>query len=303
MLAYAAQLHSHAAAKALAAKGQATVLPIVKRLAGSGDPDQRCGALRTLGYLYWMGPVPRNYYGAEPQRATTAIAKAIELIAGAGDDTDPLVRRCAAEALGLIGSENESVFAIIRKLATDDDPLVRTAALRMSKYRFNSHAHNTAVAYALLTGKPFGDRTSAWLAGNLLNHYRLKGPIDLNLASRFLRRVGPGQGGRVVGSLGDLLRRVRLPDGKPSLNRPDVLPGVLHVYALGYRNYMLYGVERWITLKANIPAFRNKMDELKTEIERLRRDRPEDWEELSRRYEDAIDGLRNLIEKSEKAKE
>lgn len=303
MLGYPAELHSHAAARALATRGEATALPIARRLANSVDPEQRCAALRTLGYLYWMGPVPRNYYSAEPQRVTPGIAKAIELIAGAAADPDPMVRRCAAEALGLIGSENETVFATIRKLGTDDDPLVRTAALRMSKYRFNAHAHNIAVAYALLTEKPFGDHTSAWLAGNLLNHYRLKGPVDLGLVSRFLQRVGPGQGGRVVDSLGDLLRRVKLPDGHPGLNRPDVLPGVLHVYALGYRRYMLYGVERWIALKSNIPLFRKKSHELKSEIERLRRDRPDGWEDLSRRYEDAIEGLSGLVEKAEQAKE
>jgi len=302
MLGYPAELHSHAAARALAARGEATALAIANRLVASPDPQKRCGGLRILGYLYWMGPVPRNYYGARPQTVTPAVARAIAAIAPAADDPEPMVRRCAAEALGLIGAENESVFATVRKLATDDDPLVRTAALRLSKYRFKSHAHNTAVAYALLAERPFGDHTSAWLAGNLLNHYRLKGPIDLARVSRFLRRLGPGQGGPVVNSLGDLLRRVKLPDGRPALNRPDVLPAVLHLYALGYRDYMLYGVERWIASKSNISLFRDKIAELRTETERLRRDKPNGWKDLSRRYEDAIAGLGRLIEKAEKAR-
>ncbi|MHC4505757.1 MAG: hypothetical protein ACYTFI_20830, partial [Planctomycetota bacterium] len=179
---------------------------------------------------------------------------------------------------------------------------VRTAAARLSKYRFNSHAHNTAVAYAILAERPFGDGTSLALAGNLLNHYRLKGPIDISAAGRYFLRVGPGQGGDVVGGLGDMLRRVRTPDGVPSLNDPRVMPGVLHLYAIGYRNYMLYGVERWIAFEENLPAFRGKVDELRTEIGRLRRERPEGWEDLSRRYEDAVGGLADLIEKSEKGK-
>lgn len=124
----------------------------------------------------------------------------------------------------------------------------------------------------------------------------------MNVVGRYLLRVGLGQGGDVINGLGDMLRRVKTPDGIPSLNDPRTIPGVLHLYALGYRNYMLYGVERWIALKANIPIFRKKSAEVRSEIERLRRDRPEGWEDLSRRYEDATDGLRDLIEKSEKAK-
>ena len=294
--------HSHAAAKALAARGEAALWPIVRRLAGSDDPDRRCGALRALGYLYWLGPVPRRYYDAATREVTPAVARAIGLIGGLATDADPAVRRCAAEALGLIGAANDEVFTILRKLATDDDALVRTAALRMAKYRLKSHAHTTALAYALLADRPFGDCTSTNLAANLLNHYRLKGPIDVAAAGRFLRRLGPRQGGGAVGDLGDLLRRLKAPDGEPSLNRPDVLPAVLHLYALGYRNYMLYGVERWITLKRNVPAFARKVDELRTEIERLRRDKPRGWRDLSRRYEDAVGGLTDMIEKARKAR-
>jgi len=301
-LGYPTMLHSHAAAKALAAKGEATVLPIIERLAASADPDERCGALRALGYLYWMGPVPRNYYGVAPQTVTPAIAEAVSAIGKAAGDADPLVRRCAAEAASLIGAENDDVFAIIRKLAVDDDPLVRMAAVRSSKYRFKTHAHNTGVAYAVLREKPFGDRTSACLAGSLLNHYRLKGPIDPAQISRYLQRIGPGRGGNVVSSLGDTLRRIKLPDGRPGLNHPDVLPGLLHVYALGYRDYMLYGVERWIAYRANAPAFRKKVEALNAEIERLRRGKPEGWADLCGRYADAVEGLKALIEKAETAK-
>jgi sialate O-acetylesterase len=299
MLGYPTMLHSHAAAKALAAKGDATVWPLVRRLVGSNDPDQRCGALRTLGYLYWMGPVQRNYYGVQPQKVTPAIARAIGLIEEASKDADPLVRRCAAEALSLIGSEDEQSFQIIKRLAVDDDPLVRTAALRMSKYRLKTHAHNTDVAYALLEHKPFGDRTSAHLAGNLLNHYRLLGPIDVSAVARFLEQVAPGRGGGVIGSLGDLLRRVKMPDGRPALNHPQAVPAVLHLYGIGYRNYMLYGVERWISYNDNVPAFREKVRQLRSEIQRLHREKPERWQDLSRRYGDAIDGLNELIDRTE----
>jgi len=301
MLGYPAELTSHAAAKALAAKGEKKALPIVKRLLNSPDPDLRCGALRTLGYLYWMGPVERRrYYSVPPQPVTPAIAKAIEMAATAADDPDPWVRHCTVEALGLIGSENDQVFQVVRKLAVDNDPRIRTAAARLSKYRLKTHAHNTGIAYALLNEKPFGDRTSAALAANLLNHYRLKGPIDTDIVGRFLLRVEPGQGGDAISNLGDMLLRVRTPDGIPSLNHPRIIPGVMHLYALGCRDYMLYGVERWIAREENIPAFRRKIDELKTEIKRLQRDRPEHWLDRSRRYQDAVKGLDELLKKSEK---
>ena len=105
----------------------------------------------------------------------------------------------------------------------------------------------------------------------------------------------------MAGGLGDMARRVKMPDGRESLNDPRVLPGVLHLYSLGYRNYMLYGVERWIAKRGNVPVFRRKISELRAEMDRLRRDRPDGWEDLSRRYEDAVDGLGELVKKSDKA--
>jgi sialate O-acetylesterase len=300
MLGYPTMLHSHAAAQALAAKGEAAVWPLVTRLIDSNQPDQRCGALRTLGYLHWMGPIPRSYYGVRPQPVTPGIERAVALIDESSKDTDPLVRRCAAEALALIGSEDDRVFRIIKRLAVDDDPLVRTAALRVSKYRFKTHAHNTDVAYALLAHQPFGDHTSAYLAGNLLNHYRLFGPIDLDAVARFLAQVGPGRGGGAVGSLGDLMRRVKMADGRPALNDPRVLPALLDLYAIGYRNYMLYGVERWISYTENVPAFREKIRQLENEIQRLKHEKPAGWQDLTRRYQDAIEGLKQLIVAAEK---
>ena len=302
LLGYPTMPHSHAAAKALGAKGETTVLPIVERLLGSRDPDERCGGLRTLGYLYWMGLIPRasGYYSQQPQEATPAIARAIEMIGEAAADADPHVRRCAAEALALIGSENETVFEIIRKLATDDDALVRTAALRMSKYRFKTHAHNTALAYALLENKPLADRTSAALAGTLLNHYRIAGPIDLAAAARYLQKIGPGQGGDVVGDLGDMLRRIQLPGStKKALDDPEVMSAVLHLHAIGYRNYFLYGVWRWVTLEDHVPAIQEEIRRLRVEIERLGREKPEGWRDLSSRYADAIEGLEAEIVRAE----
>jgi len=304
MLGYPTMLHSHAAARALASKGEATILPIVKRLLSSKDLDRRCGGLRTLGYLYWMGIVPRGsgYYTQQPQAVTPAIARAIGMIGKAADDADPHVRRCAAEALSLIGSENDSVFAIIKKLALDDDALVRTAAMRMSKYRFNTHAHNTALAYAVLEDKPFADRTSVALAGTLLNHYRIKGPIDVAAAARYLKRIAPGQGGDVVGDLGDMLRRIQLPNSKKkALDHPQVMSAVLHLYAMGYRRYFLYGVWHWVTMEDHLPALREEIQRLQGEIQRLRRERPQGWADLSARYADAIVGLKEVIAKAGKS--
>ena len=304
MLGYPTMLHSHAAARALAGKGAPAALPVVKRLLDGKDPDQRCGALRTLGYLYWFGVLPRGsgYYSLKPQEVTPAIARAIEMIAQGADDADPLVRRTAAEALALIGSENEEVFAIIKKLALDDDVLVRTAAMRMSKYRFNTHAHNTALAYALLDRKGFADRVSANQAGNLLNHYRIEGPIDVAAVGRYFKKVGPGQGGNVMGSLGDLLRRLQLPDGKKALGHPDAFPGLLNLYSLGYRNYFLYGLWRWIDVKAHVPALRQEIKRLEGEVKRLRSEKPDGWGDLSARYADAIEGLQAVIDKAKTSK-
>ena len=304
MLGYPAMLYSHAAAKALAKKGAGAALPVVKRLLAGKDPDQRCGALRTLGYLYRLGPIPRGsgYYSLKPQEVTPAIARAIEMIAQGARDADPLVRRTAAEALSLIGAENEDVFAIIRKLALDDDALVRTAALRMSKYRFNTHAHNTALAYALLERKGLADRTSAALAGNLLNHYRIEGPIDVVAAGRYFRKIGPGQGGNVVGSLGDMLRRVRTTGGQKALGHREVMPGVLHLYSLGYRNYFLYGIWRWVNIPDHIPALRREIRRLEGEIKRLKSEKPDRWSDLSVRYADAIEGLQAVIDNAKTSK-
>jgi len=298
MLGYPTMLHSHAAARALAGKGEAAALPVLKRLLSSKDPDQRCGALRTLGYLYWLGVIPRGsgYYSLKPQKVTPAITRAIEMIAQGVRDADPLVRRTAAEALSLIGSENEDIFAIIRKLALDDDALVRTAAMRMSKYRFNTHAHNTALAYALLDRKGLADRTAVALAGNLLSHYRIEGPIDVAAAGRYFKKIGPGQGGGVMGSLGDLLRRVQTTDGQKALGHPEVMPGVLHLYSLGYRNYFLYGIWRWVKLEDHLPALRQEIKRLEGEIKRLKSEKPDRWADLSARYADAIEGLQSVID-------
>ncbi|MBL7134625.1 MAG: HEAT repeat domain-containing protein [Phycisphaerae bacterium] len=301
MLGDPAEAQSHAAARSLGQLGE-SALPAIERLGKSDDADPRCGALRALGYMYWMGPIQRNYYTLEPQKVTPAIARAVDIIAPAASDPAPDVRHSVVEAMSLIGSENERIFAVIRKLAVDDDARVRTAALRMSKYRFNKYDHCIAMAYALLAEKPFGDRTSADLAGNLINHQRINGPIDLKVVGRHLGRIGPGQGGGVVSGLGDTMRRIKADDGTEALNDPQVLQGVLNVYAIGYRNYMLYGVERWITYRKNIPAFRAKVDELTAEIKRLQKDKPDKWQDLSARYGDAVEGLKALIDRAEKLK-
>jgi len=305
MLGYPTMPHSHAAARALAAKGEGAALPIVDRILHSDDPDQRCGGLRTLGYLYWMGVIPRGsaYYSLQPQEVTPAVAAAIAKIAEAAKDTDPHVRRCAAEALALIGSENGDVFKIIMRLALDDDALVRTAAMRMAKYRLNEHAHNTALAYAVLEQKPFGDRTSVYQAGNLLNHYRVKGPIDHAQVARYFKRVGPGQGSPAMGNLGDLLRRLQVPGTQQKvLDRPDVLPALLHLYAIGYRNYFLYGIWRWVTVENHLPLLHEEISRLERETRTLRSEKPESWEDLSTRYADAIEGLKEVIASAEESR-
>ena len=100
--------------------------------------------------------------------------------------------------------------------------------------------------------------------------------------------------------MGDLFRRIKLPDGRQALNDPQVLSALLHIYGIGYRRYMLYGVEHWTSYKENIPAFRKKIMELRSEIKNLKRAKPEGWRDLSRRYEDAINGLNEWISRAEK---
>jgi len=301
MLGYPTMLHSHGAARALAARGEEQALPAAEQLLQSDNPDERCGGLRILGYLYHLGPVAKGsaYYSQKPQEVTPAVGHAIELIAPRVKDPDVLVRRCAAEALALIGAENERVFQLVCRLAVDEDPLVRTAAMRLSKYRFKSHAHNTALAYALLEQHPFGDRTSTALAGMQLNHYRIHGEIDLQFVARYLGRIEPGRGGPVVSYLGDLLRRTKLPDGNSALNDPQVLCAILELYAIGYRKYMLYGVEFWIRDPKCIPVIREKVRELQQRIEQLEKERPPMWRDLEGRYAAAIEGLQALARRIE----
>ena len=57
--------------------------------------------MRTLGYLYWLGVLPRGsgYYGLEPQTVTPAVADAIQMISASAADPDPLISRTVAEAL------------------------------------------------------------------------------------------------------------------------------------------------------------------------------------------------------------
>jgi len=117
-------------------------------------------------------------------------------------------------------------------------------------------------------------------------------------AAQYLKTIGPGQGGDVVADLGDMLRRVQLPGGKrKALDHPEVMSALLHLYGLGYRNYFLYGVWHWVTLEDHIPAMRTEMQRLRDEIQRLQRDKPDGWRDLSSRYADAIEGLEAVIEK------
>ena len=46
-----------------------------------------------------MGTIKRSYYSERPQEVTPGTARAVDRIDTASQDTDPLVRRCTAEAL------------------------------------------------------------------------------------------------------------------------------------------------------------------------------------------------------------
>ena len=119
-------------------------------------------------------------------------------------------------------------------------------------------------------------------------------------AARCLKKIGPGQGGPVVGDLGDLFRRVYLPDGKrKAMDHPEVVSTVLHLHSLGYRNYCLYGAWRWMTVEDHVPAIRAEMRRLESEIQRLTAEKPKGWKDLSGRYAAAIEGLAEVIDKAE----
>jgi hypothetical protein len=270
-------------------------------LLASADPDRRCGALRTLGYLYWMGEVAGKYYGVPPQPITPAIAQAIDWIGRAADDSDPSVRRCAIEALSLIGSENEDVFAIAMQRVVDSDPLVRTAVLRLSKFRFKTYKHNVALAYKLLREKPFGDRTSLDLATVIIDHSRIDGPVDFEALASFMSKIGPAQGGAYLNNLGSTLRRVRISDipNDKAFGHPSIFPQVLRLYALGARRYCLYTTWHWFPYENHLPTLRGELKHLRQEIERLKREKPPGWQDLSRRYADAIVGLQEVIDEAE----
>ncbi len=297
LLGYPTMLHSHAAAKALGFKGEAVALPLVKQLLASTDADKRCGGLRTLGYLYWMGILPRGsgYYGEEPQAVTPAVAKALDMIESAVKDPNVHVRRTAAEALSLIGSENEDTVKMVMRLALDENPLVRTAALRTCKYRFNTHDNNTAIAHAILARKPFCDHTTLEIAGTIINHFRLDGPVDYIAVGKYFEKIEPGRGSEIIPNLGDMLRRYSYDDDKrKALGHPEVMRGVLHLYALGYRKYFLYGVWHWVNVEEHVDAINNKIKELEKEIVRLNREKPQGWKDLSARYADAIEDLKDV---------
>jgi len=298
LLGYPGDIASLAAAKALAAKGPAA-LGVAESLLKDDDPDLRCGGLRTLGWLYWLGEVERRrYHGTEPQPVTPAIEAALKRIAAAAKDDDYWVRYCAAEALGLIGAEDPLTVATIKALAVDEEPLVRCAALKVTKFRLKKASHCMAIAEAVLAQKPFEDHDTVARALGQINryHYWAGVKVDLALISRYMREMDIGRvGGGGLYSLGNTLRRMDL------LSRPDIFPGVLNLYALGCRNYMLYGVERWIAVPANVPAIRKKIEQLKGRIDRLGRDKPIDWLDRKRRFEDAIPALEQLLRKIEKA--
>jgi hypothetical protein len=287
---------SYAAAKVLGQLGEKS-LPIIERLVKSDNADQRASALRALGYVYWGGTIPKDrYYGKARQKMTPAILKAIDLISPAAKDPDVEIRLAAVEALALIGAEDDAIAELTLKLAVDDDARIRSAALKIGKFRFLEYKHITPMAYAFFAEKPFADRNSANIAGNILNHQRLNGPIDLKVVGGHMSKVTPGRGHGGISDLGDTMRRVKF-NGREAMNSPDVLPGVLNLYAIGYRNYMLYGINQWVAYPENVPAFRAKVDELTAEIKRLEKDKPEGWQDLVGRYSDAIDGLKKMIDR------
>jgi hypothetical protein len=57
---------------------------------------------------------------------------------------------------------------------------------------------------------------------------------------------------------------------------------------------------KWVMYKQNVPAFRAKVDELTAEIDRLKRDKPEGWKDLTARHADDIEGLKAMIDRAEK---
>ena len=141
-------------------------------------------------------------------------------------------------------------------------------------------------------GNPYGRKT-AQIRSALMRAVKIQ---DIREIVRAL--IDRAKGGDVVADLGDMLRRIQLPNSKKkALGHPEVMSAVLHLYSMGYRRYFLYGVWHWVDVEEHAPAIREEMRRLRSEIERLRREKPRGWGDLSARYADAIVGLEEAIAK------
>jgi len=299
LLGYPADLSSHAAARALAAHGEEKVLPILHKLLADADPDLRCGALRTMGYLYWLGPVDTRggrYRRIGPQTMTPAIEDAVKRICASAGDKDVYVRYAVAEGLGLIGSENEQIAKTLQTLAADREPLVRCAALKVTKFRLKQGAHFVAAANAALSCPHANDHESATLATLLLSSACRAPELDVSVVTGFMLRQDLGTCGPAPSNIGVMVFRGRVIDKGEHL----FVPAALHLYGLGCRDWGLHGMEKRILAKPEYRgAVQKKIGQLKTEIGRLTRDKPPQWLDRKRCYEDAVAGLEELIGKND----
>ncbi len=297
LLGYPGEAAPRAAAKALAAAAGAGASSVIEKLLIDTNPDLRCGGLRALGYLHTVGPVDkRSYRGDKSQTVTPAIRAATERISALACDPDFRVRACAAEALGLIGAEDDATVDLLKTLVVDDEAFVRCAVLNICKFRLKTQATNLAVAQAALAAKATEDATTDEWAFALINRYFHweDAAVDRDLLAKYLLGLQPGQMGRGIQSLGNTIRRMDI------LNDPKILPGVLNVYSLGCRQWMLYGVERWIANKQNRPIFADHIKRWKAAAAKLRKSKPAGYQDRARRYDMAVDGLERLIRKSKR---
>ncbi|MDP6360150.1 MAG: HEAT repeat domain-containing protein, partial [Planctomycetota bacterium] len=296
---YPGEIESLAVAKVLAEKGK-YLLTDVKLLLSHRNPDIRCGALRTLGYMFWHGTVTtRRYRSIPPQELDQTGLEVVTLICALSNDRSFWVRYCVAESLGMIGAVNQEIVKTLVKLAGDPDPMVCAAALKTTKFRNQEDDSNVRILNATIKHCPLTTYANGNFAGLLFSRYFRRTDVDWELMSGYLKQHDAGMAGP------GLWHPMRACEYRISSNRADVyriLPGLLHVYSMGWLRSRLES-RLFRNLIAEKPEpFEQKALQLQKEIRNLEKQKPIGWEDRMLRYQTAIEGINRLLQKNRSRK-